>query len=226
LVIKPLRSFERLAILRVYFVGDESFERTDVNRFIHQAAVAGCFAAMVADPAANPWEGIIHLNHPQGIFPTGFPDQGNITLGALTGRAGIPARRYAPFFDCVCVGNCLGIEFIDRPPILQAFVKFIGYDDRADFFTITAGNAFFSDDVARPVPQADIEIPHLAAQLQNIRISHDLDVWMAACFHQFRGDCAHRAIVGWEGLIQLGHFAADCRFCFHQVNLETLVCQV
>ena len=70
---------------------------------------------MVTNTPADPGERIVHFDHSQGIIPASFPDQGDISLGALSRGAGIPAGSDAVFLDGVGVGDGLGIELEDRP---------------------------------------------------------------------------------------------------------------
>jgi len=54
----------------------------------------------------------------------------------------------------------------------------------------------------------------------------DFYVWVPADLDQFRCQNSHRAVIGWKGLIELGHVAANARPLLNQVDLESSSGQV
>jgi hypothetical protein len=85
-------------------------------------------------------------------LPAAFPDEGDISLGPLPGWAGIPAGSYAAFFNGIGVWHSLGVKFVNSMSLLQASIKWIWHNHRANFFTITAGDTFFRIDIPGTVP--------------------------------------------------------------------------
>jgi len=49
---------------------------------------------------------------------------------------------------------------------------------------------------------------------------------MPAHLHQFRGEDAGGTVVGGEGLVELGHDAADADVLFHQIHLQAGIGQI
>jgi hypothetical protein len=70
------------------------------------------------------------------------------------------------------------------------------------------------------------EVAGLALDAKNVGFGMDFDVEMAADVDQLGADIAHGAIIGREGLVQLGHMPADGRFLLNQVDLEALIGQI
>ena len=104
---------------------------------------------MVADTATDARERIVFLDHPQGIVVPALADQCDVSLGALSGWAGIATGRNAKLFNSVGVGSGLRIELVGSALMDQSLVKATGDDDRADVGTLTATGAFVHVDVAR-----------------------------------------------------------------------------
>ncbi len=102
----------QLARFRVNLVCYKSFESADIDRFVHQAAVAGHLTAMVANSPANAGEGIVHLYHTQRVSPAALADKRDVSLGALMRGAGVAAGSDAALFDGECVGNGLRKKFV------------------------------------------------------------------------------------------------------------------
>jgi hypothetical protein len=66
----------------------------------------------------------------------------------------------------------------------------------------------------------------LTHHIYYLGVGENFDIRMPTCLNQFRGDRAHGAVIGGEGLIQLRHFPTDGGFRFDQMNLKSLVSQV
>lgn len=139
---------------------------------------------MIADTAANTREGVIHLDHAQGIIPACLPDQGNIALGALPSWTGIPAGSDAAFLYRICIGYSLWVEFECRTALGETFVEFVRNDDRADIGAVAASHAAVNIDIARFVLHADVKISSLPLYFKDFAAGHHFDVWVAADFDQ------------------------------------------
>jgi hypothetical protein len=74
--------------------------------------------------------------------------------------------------------------------------------------------------------EGDLEVARLAVNFFNLGQGMDLDIGVPADLDQLGGNYSHGAIIGGEGLVDLGHFAADGRAFFHQMDVVTGVGQV
>ncbi len=115
LLVEALCGFDRLARFGVDFVGDEAFERADIDRLVDQTAIAGRLTAVVTDPAADAGEGIVHLDHAHRVVPATLADQSDVALSTLPGRTGISTGGDSAFLNSVSVGDSLGIALVHRP---------------------------------------------------------------------------------------------------------------
>ncbi len=97
---------------------------------------------------------------------------------------------------------------------------------RAGQFTGAATGAFTDVDITGVTADSGSEITGLAGEGGHFAPGQEFDIEMAANLHQLWRDDAHRTVVGREGLVQLGHLAADGRRSFHQVDLEAGVGKV
>jgi len=146
---EDLGGCDLLARLLIDFVSYESFQSPDIDGFIQFSAIADSLASVIADPAANPGEGVIHLDNTVSIFPASFPDQCNIALGTLTSRAGVPAGSDPGLGDGISIRYGLRILFINCVALNKVFIKDIYHFNRADINTIVAGYTVIKIDVAR-----------------------------------------------------------------------------
>jgi hypothetical protein len=92
---------------------------------------------------------------------------------------------------------------------------------RAVFHAGGAPSAFVLQNVPGLLDQRDLEVSHLSFDAIHFSVRQDLYVRMPADLDQFRCENSHGAVVGWKGLVKLGHVAADARGLFNQVDLET-----
>ncbi len=102
----------------------------------------------------------------------------------------------------------------------QVLIIFVLDHDGAVLNTSTATRAFFFLNVSGFLDQGHIELTRFSFHPVNFGIGKDLDIGMPADLDQFRRKYSDRAVVGWKGLVQLGHFAANGRRFVNQVNLE------
>ncbi len=209
LLVTALGRLRRLVGPGVLVVGDEALQGADVERLVELGAVAGVLAPVVADAAADGREGVVELDRAQGRLVVALADVGDVALGPLAGRARVPARAHPGLLDGVGVGHRLGVELVGgalpHEPLVEAPVDLNG----AHLLAVAAGRALGGVDVAGVPAEPDPEVPGLPFEGQDLRAGEDLDVEVPPHVHQLGADGAHRAVVGGEGLVQLGHVAAD-----------------
>jgi hypothetical protein len=68
--------------------------------------------------------------------------------------------------------------------------------------------------------QRDPEVPCLALHAFYLRIRDDFNVGVRGALDELGRKDAHGTVVGWKGLVQLGHLASDGGTFVHQVDLE------
>jgi len=124
-------------------------------------------------------------------------------------RATMGAGRLVAFVDHVSPGNGLGVRPIGSPPNSDALVELAGHCHRANLGTITTAGATLQVDVTRLSPDGDLKTPRLTGYMFHLREGEQFDVQVPADLDQFGRDDSHGAIVGGEGLVQLGHDPAD-----------------
>jgi hypothetical protein len=74
--------------------------------------------------------------------------------------------------------------------------------------------------------QADVEIAGLAGNFLQFGEGVNIDVAVPADLDQLGGNDSHGAVIGGEGLVQLGHNPANSRPFFHQVDIISGVGQI
>ena len=114
----------------------------------------------------------------------------------------------------------LGVPDVHRCALAQPLVEDIHGAHRAGTSAHPAAGAPLQVNVPRLLLYLDGEVTHLAGDPRHLGAGHDLDVQMPPALHQLGGQDAHRAVVGGEGLVQLGHHPADGGRRLHQVDLE------
>ena len=82
---------------------------------------------------------------------------------------------------------------------------------RAVFNTGAAPGAQIHLDTARTLFDFYLEIAGLAGNAFKICVGDQFNVQMPADLDQYRGDNSHRAVIGRERLVQLGHDPANGR---------------
>ena len=199
----------------VHVVGHKPFQVADGDGLIHFLAAAVGLTGVGADPADGPRQGQPIHDQGQGLGIFVLLDELHVTLGAEIGRAGPDARGPVGFLDGEGGGNGLGIEPVNRLAFRQPQVEIVGHPHRAHLGTGPAAGAFARVDVTGFFLHADREIPRRTTHGLHFGQGVDLDVQVPAAFHQFGRDDAHGAVIGGEGLVQLGHDPADGRLLFH-----------
>ena len=86
---------------------------------------------MVADAPADAGKWVIFFDDPQSLFVSPFPDHGDVPLGTLSRRAGIPARSHPFLFDGVSIRDGLGVQLVGRLALAQTAVEGVRQSHRA-----------------------------------------------------------------------------------------------
>ena len=99
-------------------------------------------------------------------------------------------------------------------------VEDIGVFDRAVVHAGGTARTLLLNDVAGLLGKLYLEVSSTTFYTINLCIGKDLDVGMPADLDQLGCEYSHRAVVGREGLIELGHVAADRGRLLNQVDLK------
>jgi hypothetical protein len=110
-------------------------------------------------------------------------------------------------------------RFVER----YLLVILVGILDRAVLDADRAARALVLDDIPGLPDQGDIKVSDLSFYTLYFRIGKDLYVGMPADLDQLGCEYSHRAVVGREGLIELGHVAAYARRLLDQIYLKAVV---
>jgi len=99
-------------------------------------------------------------------------------------------------------------------------IEFVRVMNRAVFSTGRAPRAPVLYDVPGVLDQRDPEVSRLAFDTVNFGMRQDLYVRMPADLDQFGREYSHGAVIGREGLVELGHVAANGGGFLDQIHLE------
>jgi len=99
-------------------------------------------------------------------------------------------------------------------------IEFVRVMNRAVFSTGRAPRAPVLYDVPGVLDQRDPEVSRFAFDTVNFSMCQDLYVRMPADLDQFGREYSHGAVIGREGLVELGHVAANGGGFLDQINLE------
>ena len=220
------RGFYRFARTGVGPIGDKALQQVNIERLVDKIAIAGKLAAVVTNAPTNARERVVFLNGSHGVRVTPSSDKRDVSLGALSGRTGIPARCDAALVDGVGIWHRLRVEFESCTLLRHPSVEFTGNVNRANRGAFAAGRAFGRVNKAGIAPQARSKVTGFPFDREDFRVGEDFDVEMVPNIDQFRGYRAHGAIVRWKRLVQLRHVSTDGGFDFGQVNLEALLCKI
>ena len=97
-------------------------------------------------------------------------------------------------------------------------IIFIRDLDRAVFGTGSTTSAFIFYNVSGFLNQGYLEVSRFPFYTVNFSIGQDLYIGLPVDLDQFGREYSHGAVVGGEGLIKLGHLAAERRRFINQVN--------
>ena len=207
--VRPRRRAGDLNPARVDPVGGQAFEVADGDRLVHLGAPAGILAAVGANPAQNAGKRQVLHDDLQGLMELALLDHLDVALDVQPRRAGHAARGLVGLADGVGAGDGLGILLECGPLHGQAFVVIVRKPHGADLGAFPAAGALGGVDVTGFLKNFCREVPGSALQRQNLTLGDDLDVQMPADLDQFGRDNSHGAVVGGEGLVQLGHQPTD-----------------
>jgi hypothetical protein len=82
------------------------------------------------------------------------------------GRAGRFTRSCAALADCESAGDSLGVLFVNRFSLRQAFIVFIGQRYRADFLAFTAAGTLCQVHQTGLLPYRSSEVSGIAFEIQ------------------------------------------------------------
>ena len=225
LVVRDRRLLGQRHVL-VGVVGDEALEAADGDRLVDLAARAVDLALRGADATADGGEGVGLAGDRVGLGETALADQGHVALRRRRRRAGALAGRVPLLGDRVGVGDRLRVELVDRLALAELLVVVVLDDHGAHRGALAAARALVGVDEAGVVEDLGAEGAGLALEADELGVGDDLDVEVAPGLDQLRRQGAHRAVVGGEGLVELGHVAAEGRRLLDQVDLVAALGEV
>jgi hypothetical protein len=115
---------------------------------------------------------------------------------------------------------------VDRLPVVHAQVELVrrlALLEDAGLDALLAADAQVFDDVAGLAPHLHREVAHVSVDLGDLGVRPDGDVGMRLHVRHLRGEDAGGAVERGEGLVELGHVAADRRLAFHEVDVLAAV---
>ena len=202
-------------------VGGEALQVANGDRLVDIAPVALALAGMLADATADCGQRAALADEIVGLLEPALADKGDVALDVDPGRAGVLAGRGAiGLRDAVDVGDRLREGSEDGLSLPQPAVELAGQRHRADLGAVAAGVALLEVHVARIPPDPHLEVARLARHALDIGQRDDLDVLVAPALDELGRQDARRAVAGGEGLVQLGHPAADGSRALDEVHLE------
>jgi hypothetical protein len=121
-----------------------------------------------------------------------------------------------------------GLSKVDMDGFVLGYflIKSVRDFDRAVFDTGRATRAPAFDNVSGFFSQCDPEVSFVAFDTVNFGITQDLYVRMPADLDQFWREYSDGTLIGREGLVQLGHLAADGGALINQVNFKARIAKV
>ncbi len=200
-------------------VGDETLEAGDGQRLVDVATGAVGLAEVRADAAADGREGVRLAGDGVGLGVAAVGDEGQVSLRAGVHRAGPLAGAVPLLGHEVGAGDRLRVELVDRLALAEALVVVIGHGDGADGRALAAARALVGVHETRVTIDPGAEVARLALEADQLRGGDHLDVEMSAGLDQLGRQRAHRAVVGGEGLVELGHMATQGRCPLDEVDL-------
>ncbi len=109
---------------------------------------------------------------------------------------------------------------MDRFILRYVLIKFIRVFDRAVFYTGSTTRAFLLQDIPGFSSKGYLKVPFFPLYTVDFSIGEDLYIGMPADLDQLGCEYSHRAVIGREGLVKLGHMAPDARCLLDQVDLK------
>ena len=207
-------------------VRDEPLQGANGDGVIDVLAVASILARVVAGPAANRREGKGVAHDIESLSELPLRDEGDVALDPYACGAGIPTGRYAFPLDDVEIGDGLGEGLVDGLSLALPLVELAQNLDRAFLRALAAASALRLVDVPRLPRHPDLESAELSVYSHDFGIAEHLDALVPVALDHLGSEDAHGAVVGGEGLVQLGHSPADGGRSLHQIDLKAHVGQV
>jgi hypothetical protein len=195
--------------MRIDPVGRKSLQGADRDWAVELRTVAVLFTRMIANPTNSSRKGIVLLDHMEGFLVAAGLDQGDITLSAGLGRAGMLTRARPPLCHEKGIWDSLRIRNINRFPLIEASVKFIRKYHRANLCAVVAARAFLNVHVPGPSPNFSLKISGFSFERKKVGIRDNLDIQMPPRLDQLRRKDTHRTIVGGKGFVELRHDPTD-----------------
>jgi len=112
---------------------------------------------------------------------------------------------------------------MDRFILRYVLIKFIRVFDRAVFHAGSATRAFILQNISGLFCKRYLEVPYFSLYTVNFSIGENFYVRMPADLDQLGCEYSHGAVIGREGLVELGHVAADRRRLLNQIDLEACI---
>jgi hypothetical protein len=128
--------------------------------------------------------------------------------------------------DDILQRNSLRILNVDGFSLAETCIVFIIYLRRTFLSTETTGNTFLGVHITGILDDFDFEISLLPRDALYLRKGQELNVKMPADLDQFGRKDSHGAVIGGEGLVQLGHDATDGGGPFHEIDIITGIGQI
>ncbi|GBE57006.1 hypothetical protein BMS3Bbin16_01221 [archaeon BMS3Bbin16] len=125
--------------------------------------------------------------------------------------------------DCCVVWNNLWEHPIYCGPGSESFVKLVWNDYRADLIALTAAGAGRCIHISGLSFNGDNEVAYKSLHFFQLVVGEEVDVFMLAHIAHHRALDADRAVQCGEGLVKLGHDAADRGLTLYKMHLETQV---
>jgi len=155
---------------------------------------------------------------PFPVFP--FTCQGHKPLDAHVGRTGDLARGRSPFRDSIGPRHGLGVLLINCLSYGKALIVAVPRFDGAYLGAFAAARALGHIYVSGMLEHARLEVPFFPIQFQEFCRRKQFDVQVPADLDQFGRDDSHGAVIGWEGLVQLGHEPPNRRRPLDQIDVK------
>src|SRR4030066_797769 len=192
-------------------IGGKALQVADRHRTIELSSIAFLFTRMVANTPYRGGKGIIFFDYIKGFFISAGLDQSNVALRTCLRRTGVFAGTGSSFGDQKSIGDRLRIRPVNGSSLIQPLVKFIRQENRTNLCTIITTRAFTHLHIAGMLSNLRFEMPDLSFQRDQLGVGGDFDIEMSSCLDQLWRDNAHGAVIGGEGLIELGHLSTDRR---------------
>ena len=117
----------------------------------------------------------------------------------------------AAWINIICCRNSLRIINMNGTGYVQTFIVVIFLVPWTISGAESTGCAVICIDIARTLYNISFETTRFPLKGNQISISKNFDIWRPTGLNQLGRQDSERTVVGREGLVQLGHHAADGR---------------